>query len=574
MVSTSKALYVHWRWVLVVSLLPIIGFAYTWSRFAVNIPFWDDLFVIENSVLPINQTVGFTEKLHYWFGWYTQTEHRIVYNRFVFWLLHALQGEVDYRAAMVVGNLSLLGLSLFYFRLFVTLRLPVRYALPGPFLFFGLASYANQFWGMGSLSNFTVLLFVVCCLWFLVQETTRGFGLAVFFALAASLTLGSGLLVWAVGLLVLFFQRRYATLAGWAFLTATTILVYIQGYIRPDWAPDPLKNALNPLHVSKAFTGFLGSVFDVLQPRQAVFTGYELFGVEYQFSVLPLVAGAVLVSFVFHQLWTRLVWPTARTFLGSESKTIPSRGFLIVAGILLFFMVTALAAALNRSGGDLSAVLTSKYKINAICFTLTVYALVLLSQTERWQEWGFRFFLAFSVLWHLAGYVQYLPNVLNTRNALLADAQNFRLNSSWRFYPPGIVTQLANRHTETIERLGYYRVLDILSAATIVEKPVDALGNVVEKPGYLLLEEKRPITPTEHSNHYFLLLDNGPLRLCFPTSSRLNSWSKAVFGQPFGTGITARLYTQNCPPGTYRMTLYDPVTKQLVPLKQPIQIQP
>lgn len=572
--STSKSLYVHWRWVLLVSLLPVFGFAYTWNRFAVNIPFWDDLFVIENSVLPINQAAELTEKLRYFFGWYTQTEHRIVYNRLLFWFLHAFQGEVNYRTAMVVGNLSLLGLSLFYFRLFVILRLPLRYALPGPFLFFGLASYANQFWGMGSLSNFTVLLFVVSCLWFLVHEATQSFCLAVLFALAASLTLGSGLLVWAVGLLLLFFQRRYAALTAWIILTAATILVYIQGYVRPDWAPDPLTNALNPLSILKAFTGFLGSVFDVFQPRQAVFTGYELFGIEYQFSSLPLVAGALLIGFVLYQLWTRLVLPTAKTFFGSEPKPIPSRGFLLVAGILLFFLVTALAAALNRAGGDLSAVLNSKYKINAICFTLTAYALSLFTLKGRWREWGFRFFLAFSVLWHLAGYVQYLPNVLNTRNALLADAQNFRLGGSWRFYPPGIVTQLANRHTKTIEQAGYYRVPDILYTAAIVEKPVDAPVNVVEKPGYLLLEEKRRFTPTEYSNPYFLLLENGPLRLCFPSSSRLNSWSKTAFGQLFGTGFAARLYTLNCPPGSYQLTLYDPVTKQLFPLKQPIQIQP
>gem|GEM_PF-6102651 len=558
----------------IVSLLPIVGFAYTWNRFAINIPFWDDLFVIENSVLPINQAVGFTEKLHYWFGWYTQTEHRIVYNRFVFWLIHALQGEVNYRTAMVIGNLSLLGLSLFYFRLFFTLRLPIRYALPGPFLFFGLASYANQFWGMGALSNFTVLLFVVGCLWFVVQETTRGFGLAVFFALAASLTLGSGLLVWAVGLLLLFFQRRYAALTAWTFLTLATILIYIQGYVRPDWSPDPLKNALNPLPILNAFTGFLGSVFDVLQPRQAVFTGYELFGVEYQFSALPLLAGTVLVGFVGYELWRRLVWPTARTFFGSKTSENPSKSFLILAGIVLFFMITALAAALNRSGGDLSAVLTSKYKINAICFTLSVYALFLLSQTERWREWGFRFFLAFSVLWHLTGYIQYLPNVLNTRNALIADAQNFKLSGSWRFYPQGIVTQLANRHTETIVRAGYYRVPDIHSIADIVEKPVDVLVNVAEKPGYLLLEEKGRLIPSNPYNPYFLLLDKGPFRVCFPTSVRLNSWVNAIAGKPFGVGNIARLPTQNCPPGTYRMTLYDPVSKQMLSFTQPIQIQP
>ncbi|MCY7350977.1 MAG: hypothetical protein LH606_09945 [Cytophagaceae bacterium] len=568
-------------WVLAISLLPVLGFWYVWNRYAINIPFWDDVFVVENSLIPIRESQSLGEKLRYWFGWYTQTEHRIVYNRLVFWLIYSLEGTINFRSAMVVGNLSLVGMAVFFYRLFQKLQLPSRYFLPVPFLLFGLASYANQFWGMGSLSNFTVLFFTLASLFFLVKPTWPGFALGIFFALAATLTLGSGLLVWAVGLLVLFFQRRYAPLTGWAILTALTIIIYLRGYVRPDWSPDPLKNALNPVNVLKAFAGFAGSTFDVLQPRQATFTGYELFGIEYTFSWIPLLAGGLLAGFAIYQLLIRLVWPTFLVLTGKISESVASGPFLVLAGLLMFVMITALAAALSRAGGDLSAVLNSKYKINSILLTIGCYALVLLVLEKNPREWAFRAFLLFAVSWHLAGYAQYLPNVLNTRQALLADAINFRRNGSWLFYPVGIVTELANRHTARVEKAGFYQfpALTVVDSVAARSEGLPLNVGMRNRLGYVQLSELTLPPPVDARLGSFVVLKNQDQRYFFPTTPRLAGWRVALTGRNFTKGFLTRILTQNLPAGamtgsSYQLQRYDLATKRTVELNQNLTITP
>jgi hypothetical protein len=542
-------------WVIALSVLPALGFCWVWSRFAVNIPFWDDLFVVENSVLPIERSDSLVEKLRYWFGWYTQTEHRIVYNRLVFWVIRALDGTINYRTAMVVGNLSLVGMGLLFLKLFRQLGFLAKFWLPVPFLLFGLASYYNQFWGMGSVSNFTVVWFALLAIYFLVKPTRTAFVLAVGFALAATLTLASGLLVWAVGLVLLFFQRRYAALTAWALLTALTVALYVQGYVRPDWAPDPLRNAFNLSSALRNFTGFLGATIDLLQPRQATFVGYELFGIEYRPSLLPVVAGAGLLVFGTYALLTRVLWPFVRQFSGKQKEATLPTPLLVLSGVLGFVLITALAAALSRAGGDLSAVVNSKYKIYSVLAVIACYALGLLMGHGGQREWLFRIGLVFAVCWHGLGYAQYLPNVLNTRQALRADAANFRLNGSWRFYPAGIVTELANRHTTTIQRADFYRLTEEFSFR---KKNPSALRFSVEtRPDYLLLTEETLPPPTDLRQGRLVVLSADSANFVFPASPRLAPWRQALRGRLYTTGTVSRVIRANLPPGRYRIGVFD-----------------
>lgn len=542
-------------WVILLGVLPVLLFFWVWNRFAINTPFWDDLFVVENSLLPIERSASLAEKLRHWFGWYTQTEHRIVYNRLVFWLIDKLGGEVNYRAAMVVGNLSLVGMGLLFLKLFRQLGFPAKFWLPVPFLLFGLASYYNQFWGMGSVSNFTVVWFVLLAIYFLVKPTRAAFALAVAFALAATLTLASGLLVWAVGLVLLFFQRRYAVLTAWALLTALTVALYVRGYVRPDWAPDPVRNAFHLSGVLRSFTGFLGSTFDLLQPRQAAFGGYELFGVEYRPSLLPIGAGAGLLVFGTYALLTRVLWPFVLFFSGKKTKVPVSAPLLVLAGVLGFVLITALAAALSRAGGDLSAVVNSKYKIYSILAVVGCYALGLGMLRGGKREMLFRAGLGFAVLWHGWGYAQYLPNVLNTRRALQADAANFRLNGSWRLYPAGIVTELANRHTATIERAGFFRLPDGFDFRK--KSPSDVRFAVENRPDYLWLTEDTLPPPSDLRQGRFVVLSADSTNFVFPASPRLAAWRQAPLGRLYTAGTVARLSKANLPPGRYRIGIFN-----------------
>lgn len=542
-------------WVLALSLLPVLGFSWVWYRFAIDIPFWDDLFVVENSLVPIDRAASVSEKLRYWFGWYTQTEHRIVYNRLVFWLIHTLGGEINHRTAMIAGNLSLFGVGILFLKVFRQFGFPAKYWLPVPFLLFGLASYYNQFWGMGAVSNFTVVWFALASLYFLVQPTWGRFGLAVLFALASTLTLASGLLVWAVGVVLLFFQRRYAPLTAWALLTALTVAFYVQGYVRPDWAPDPVRNALNLSGILRSFTGFLGAAFDLLQPRQAAFVGYELFGTEYRPSLLPVVAGAALFVFGTYALLSRVLWRFVLIFSGKNKGESLVQPLLVLAGVLGFVLVTAVAAALNRAGGDLSAVVNSKYKIYSVLAVVACYTLGLWMLRGRQREGLFWAGLVFAVCWHLAGYAQYLPNVLNTRQALRADAVNFQTSGSWRFYPAGIVTELANRHTATIQRAGYYTLPNAFDFRK--KSPTTVRFSIENRPDFLLLTEGILPPPSDFRKGRFVVLSTDSTTFVFPAAPRLAPVWQAPLGRLYTNGTIARVVKANLPAGRYRLGIFD-----------------
>jgi hypothetical protein len=195
--------------------------------FGVNMRLWDEIFYF-----PFVQAVRSGGD---WPAWLLRqhNEHRIVPTKLLMAASTVLTGW-DARAEMVasvgLGGLIALG----FWRLFAPRggRDLLLFA-PIAGLAAGLAQYENMLYGLQTCHFFTVLGVVWAVVW-LLRGSRPAFGWALLAGEVASWSILSGLLVWPVGLGVLWLRgaarRRWL---AWSAVGAVTILLYFWGFAFP-----------------------------------------------------------------------------------------------------------------------------------------------------------------------------------------------------------------------------------------------------------------------------------------------------------------------------------------------------
>lgn len=179
----------------------VLVFVFSISTLVCNVPYWDDYDAILHYLSrPFTERVGSIFDFH--------NEHRIVIPRLVFEVVYAICGMFDFRVCIIIGDLILLG-YVFVLGKNLTRNLAWRYFIPFVALFLSLANYENTLWALTSIQSHGVLLFaLLAVVFFDKRERTTCFIMALVFAVAATLTSGSGLGIWPC--LVLMGLKQYA----------------------------------------------------------------------------------------------------------------------------------------------------------------------------------------------------------------------------------------------------------------------------------------------------------------------------------------------------------------------------
>ncbi len=267
-------------------LIPVAIVAWVVSRYALNLPYWDDYLVQEHLAI-LNAQGSRGQKLAHFFD--QHWEHRIVWTRAVFFAFFKLNGSLNYVGLTAIGVSGLVGIAAILLGVFRQTRLPQRrlplwYFLPVPFWLFTLQSHENLLWGMASIQNFWVLVFALGSFWALAQPgSTRagpGFWRAGALALAvlATFTSGNGALVLIAGGLVLAWQavRRQISwlfVVVWAVVSVVSIGGYFYGYHRVTFFPSPFNYPFTAW--IQAFFVFFGGFADPFPYSGAAAFGYD-----------------------------------------------------------------------------------------------------------------------------------------------------------------------------------------------------------------------------------------------------------------------------------------------------------
>ncbi len=245
--------------VFLIALIPLVFYYYIVLAFSFNGPVSDDYDAILSFLIRFLDSKSLTQKLGLVFS--QHGEHRIALDRVITLAIYYLSGHIDFRALVFIGNLALMVLALILLSAFQLKEHKNRilYFIPALFFLFQPQYYENIFIAMAALSNFYVLVFAFLSLYILTRHYDRFF-LAVFFAVLATFTQGSGLFVFIEGVALLIFQKRYRELIIWSAVMAVSTGLYFYGYVKPAGHPSITKAVFEaPLSLVQYFFTFIGS---------------------------------------------------------------------------------------------------------------------------------------------------------------------------------------------------------------------------------------------------------------------------------------------------------------------------
>ena len=162
------------------AILLIVYFFYSFFRVTSDIPINDDYAVLENFTDIINSNSSF-EKIKLIFK--QHNEHRILYDKLWFFIDYKLFNQLNFNHLSFIGNLSLVGIFIFFFYKFKNKTTNSFFLLPVAVLIFNFSFYENITFSMAALSNFTVVLFSLLSIHFITkfELNKRDFGLSVLF---------------------------------------------------------------------------------------------------------------------------------------------------------------------------------------------------------------------------------------------------------------------------------------------------------------------------------------------------------------------------------------------------------
>ncbi|GAB3937792.1 hypothetical protein [Larkinella terrae] len=353
-------------------LVPVLVYGLVFSRYAINVPKFDD-HALKAFLLKLDQAESLRDQIYEFFA--QHNEHRIFYDRLISWLDYHLTGKLNFVHLMLVGNLSLVLLLLVFIRALRQAGVSLWMALPVSLLLFNLSHWENTFWGMAALQNFTVVALAVATFYELSFKNRVGW-LAIALAVLATLTSGNGLLIWPVGLILIFLRQDYVGVLRWLLALAITFRLYFLDYQKPAGNPPDPGSLLAQLHGWLLFNGAAAEAFPVRN-----------------FLLTCLLLGGIIIALA--------------AFFGIPAVVEKFRGIkltewqLFFLGGAAFTIGTGLVVAFNRVGFGLGTLTTSRYKIYSLTLLafLFTYGIVRTNPSKRFLTAGlatvFSFLIAF-----------------------------------------------------------------------------------------------------------------------------------------------------------------------------------
>ncbi len=210
------------------ALVPVFYIGATVADTSRNIVYWDEFDTALDLVLALDRGVdgqGFLERI-----FAVNNEHRMITSRMLFAWSWWASGTIDFRVVGLIGNLFLVLLCLLLVRSVGSPERQLRLGVVLAALMFQMGHYENFLWSGASIDHFQVVLLAVGAILALARATTGGLALAGGLALLGTFTLAQGLVIWPVGAIMLWRDRRMSALWVWLGAAALTALVYAQGF--------------------------------------------------------------------------------------------------------------------------------------------------------------------------------------------------------------------------------------------------------------------------------------------------------------------------------------------------------
>lgn len=398
----NKSTYFAWA----IIALPVILYFYFLAEYSLNIPKWDD-HALKAFVLDFQNADGIWAKFQTFFK--QHNEHRIAFDRLITLIVFQIHGSIDYRWLMWIGNFTLIGVLLIFYKIFQKQKIALLFFAPIPLILFQLQLWENTFWGMAALQNFGIIFFIFMLLYLICSEKKGHFYGALLFAFFAAYTSGNGITVFPVCVVLLVLQTRFKETIIFGIASIILIGAYFYHYQMPPSNPPMVGIGLGKIVVG--FFSFLGSVFDLMPNSSGRIKLTIVAG-----GILCIMSAIIAIYLIFNSK------------LLKKNRSL-SHTELFVLGVLMFLMGTAIVVTVARiSFGEIS-LLTSRYKIYAILLLITVYTFTISKIELTHRNWLAFIFILMAISFNLLANYLHVKEVVNFRNQLISFAIN------WKLYP-------------------------------------------------------------------------------------------------------------------------------------------
>ena len=330
------------RWVrillpMMLAVAPVLGQVLYISRFAVNVPFWDQ-WVFP----PLLRVLSSPKMEQLWVAlWNQNNEHRILFPKLVFLTLARISAWnviAEMYVSWLLAGLTLVGLGLIYRK---SCRGPLWGFVPLAWLVFSLGQYENILWGW-QLQIYLQVAATTFGIYLLSHKSVQSVVWAALCGIVASFSFNSGLLIWPVGLVCLVALRaEKKQLALWSLVGTLAVVAYYWGYVSPSYLPSPIWAFSHPITTVQFFL---------------INVGAPLGGGNVEMSGIMGTYLIVLLCF----------------FLYRELRMLARRGFQIpgsdvtLGSLVLLSLLTSLAITFGRGGFE-----TFDYAIHSRYTTIT-----------------------------------------------------------------------------------------------------------------------------------------------------------------------------------------------------------
>ncbi len=406
----------NYPWYVAISL-PIFVHLWMVYRLAVNIPYIDDYTFLVDCI--DSQTKGLTLTDYLSRLFHPHGEHIILFARLTALLDYYIEGSLNFRTLFIVGNLTFVGSVYILYRLAQRGGLKPMYFLPVVLLLFQPQFYENTTtWAICALQHLPALFFAFLAFDLMSRSSEKAFFLSLPIAFLSVFSNGNGLIVFAIGLLIILLSASRTRLFVWLIFTALSLGLYVYVH-HTTHSPEIGSNLKHPLRVIAGFFLMAGSVGLLFSRSIGLLMAIGLCEIAF--------VGFLISQTVIRHLTTKKPLLHFSAWLRQIRSSLPITGsFVVLSACYLYVVLTLLTISFARSLGWYPSLLLPRFLWFAAMGTATGYLLTLLWLKTRYRLLASRVALAIALIIYCLSYWVNLGELRNVRQLLLSDTHNWR----------------------------------------------------------------------------------------------------------------------------------------------------
>ncbi|MCE7073656.1 hypothetical protein LZG74_25320 [Dyadobacter sp. CY327] len=525
-------------------IAPIIIYIWVFQSIALNVNYvaFDDILVF--GIIPEFERATWPER------WQLLTtlfpEHRLVFSRSVILLFYDIFGRVNLVWLMIVANICWGLCAFIFYKAFQKLHLSIWYFVPVMWLWFNIQSYENIFWGVSSLCNFGVILFVLSALYFAAYHPKRVF-VSLIFAVAATFTYGNGLMVFPVIALMFLITGRRNQFFTTVLFTAFVALIYFL-----DFTPITQNLSFSdPQQVKEGFFGLFGFIGSI-----ATVSAYSIpLSAMYIASAFGML---LVIAFIF--LYQKQILPLWHAAWLKSKYT--NRTAIFALAILIFIGITTLALTYKRIPTDTFAgMFKGRYRMYSTMCCIALYFAFLSLKSHHTRLRLSPVFLISAIVLNMVILHGNFAEAVNYRRSAVTQEFNARYNADWL----GIrMFSMDQKHFEKIR--AYYNSTDPLAEgwnpkADLAGMACDSIYTpdlITQSGDYLAINfEQDFFKPVKDytDGAYVILKSKDHVYTTPPNQSAVPLRTTIRRGMYFNKGAFANFHRATIEPGNYSIFL-------------------